>query len=209
MEWFLYINLFIIGVVTTLALQAWRAHRRQKATEKRLHLPKKTLSMPNALREQLLDQAWHEFETMLDRSRTELAHDLESTTTRLDKQLNELGTTVIKDELAKTEATVDQLRQSAETTIKAIEADMIKQQQTIGTNLNEYQAKLFGKLGEEAAAAQANLKATLDAKLSDAVASFLVETLRHDVDLGAQMPYLLKTLEEHKAELIAEVTNEA
>jgi hypothetical protein len=41
--------------------------------------------------------------------------------------------------------------------------------------------------------------------LGDAVASFLIDTLQHEVDLGAQTNYLIKTLDEHKDELKKEV----
>jgi hypothetical protein len=37
------------------------------------------------------------------------------------------------------------------------------------------------------------------------VASFLNETLQHNVDLGGQTEYLLSMLEEHKADFIREV----
>ena len=41
-----------------------------------------------------------------------------------------------------------------------------------------------------------------NAKLADAVASFLIETLGHNVDLGAQSAYLTEMLEEHKDEIL-------
>ena len=45
----------------------------------------------------------------------------------------------------------------------------------------------------------------LDTKIADGIASFLVETLQHNVDLGAQTAYLTAQLEEHKADLIREI----
>ncbi len=49
----------------------------------------------------------------------------------------------------------------------------------------------------------------IDTRLGDAVASFLLETLGHNVDLGAQTAYLTSLLEEHKADFQREVTDEA
>jgi hypothetical protein len=46
----------------------------------------------------------------------------------------------------------------------------------------------------------------MDTKLADAVGSFLVETLQHNIDLGAQTAYLTAQLEEHKAELVKGVS---
>jgi len=41
------------------------------------------------------------------------------------------------------------------------------------------------------------------------VASFLTETLQHNVDLGAQSAYLTAMLEEHKADFAKEVADES
>jgi hypothetical protein len=45
--------------------------------------------------------------------------------------------------------------------------------------------------------------------LADAVASFLIETMQHNVDLGAQSTYLTTMLEEHKTELTKGIIDEA
>jgi len=71
------------------------------------------------------------------------------------------------------------------------------------------QAELEAKLKEEIAAEKKQLVQQLDTKLSDAVASFLLETMQHEVDLGSQSAYLTKMLDEHKAELIKELMDEA
>ena len=48
----------------------------------------------------------------------------------------------------------------------------------------------------------------IDTRLAEAVTSFLIETLQHNVDLGAQSAYLTAQLEEHKADFIKEVADE-
>ena len=58
------------------------------------------------------------------------------------------------------------------------------------------------------AAEKQQLIAQIDTKLADAVTSFLVETLGHNVDLGAQSDYLISVLDEHKAEFTKRVTDE-
>jgi phenylpyruvate tautomerase PptA (4-oxalocrotonate tautomerase family) len=65
------------------------------------------------------------------------------------------------------------------------------------------------RLAEELANEKQRLAQLLDTKLADAVASFLVETLGKEVDLGAQAAYLTSMLEAHKDELIKGVTDEA
>jgi hypothetical protein len=54
---------------------------------------------------------------------------------------------------------------------------------------------------EEVAAERQALIQQMETKLADGVASFLTETLQHNVDLGAQTAYLTAMLEEHKDEL--------
>jgi hypothetical protein len=41
------------------------------------------------------------------------------------------------------------------------------------------------------------------------VVSFLIETLQHDIDLGAQSAYLTKVLEEHKDDFKQGVSSES
>ena len=60
----------------------------------------------------------------------------------------------------------------------------------------------------ELEAQKAQLIAQIDTKLADSVVAFLVETLQHDVDLGAQTQYLTKMLDEHKADFSGKVKDE-
>lgn len=92
---------------------------------------------------------------------------------------------------------LDHLYQQAEESIGAIDAE-----------IKEHAGALKAQIEKEVAAEKQVLLAQFEHKLSDAVTAFLVETLQHDVDLGAQAEYLNKTLEEHKAELLNGVGNE-
>mgnify|MGYP003296595883 CR=1 FL=1 len=73
----------------------------------------------------------------------------------------------------------------------------------------EQQDSLIAKMKEDVAAEKARLIAQIDTKLADATVSFLLETLQHNVDLGAQTAYLTGVLEEHKDEFKKEVSDEA
>jgi hypothetical protein len=54
-----------------------------------------------------------------------------------------------------------------------------------------------------------NLVKQLATEMADAVGSFLQEALQHNIDLGEQSAYLVSVLEEHKADFIKEVADEA
>ena len=73
----------------------------------------------------------------------------------------------------------------------------------------KHQAELKAKMATEIEAEKQQLIKQTDTKLADAVASFLTETLGRNIDLGNQTEYLVSLLEEHKAEFIKEVGDEA
>lgn len=193
MQFFIYLNVFLVGVVATIAVQHALAHFRPQHHEEekeKPHTPAHTPPLPPAMRQHLLDQAKTNFEATLNRTATEFGHELTATSTQLNKELEKLGQNIIDDELKRYHASLDQLRQAAETTIKTASAD-----------IDTHQADLKTKLQEEMAAEKERLIQQIDTRLADAVMSFLVETLGHDVDLGAQSNYLVKLLDEHKDEL--------
>ena len=63
-------------------------------------------------------------------------------------------------------------------------------------------AELEAAMNAEVTAEKQFLINLANAKLADAVASFLVETLGHNIDLGTQTTYLTAMLEEHKEEIL-------
>lgn len=103
------------------------------------------------------------------------------------------------------------------------EAELIKQQTQLKTSVVERQNTLNNiqttfdndlesrriameqQLQEELHGKKQFLARQIETKLADAVKSYILETLQHNVDLGAQGPYLTAMLEEHKSELKKEV----
>lgn len=205
---FLAINIFIIGVVLTLAIQHAYAHFKpqpksiKKTTDQSMHLP-------NAIREHLLEQSQAKFQAVLDRSSKELEHDLQIVTERIDKQIDKFSTAIVNDETKRYRDSLDKLRKQTESSMLNAEVEIAKHQVEIEAKLAERQKELEGKMEAEISAEKARRIAQIDSKLSDAVSSFLIETLGHNVDLGAQNEYLMKLLDENKAELIKSINNEA
>ena len=74
--------------------------------------------------------------------------------------------------------------------------------------IKPYGYAIWEKMQAELEAQKAQLIAQIDTKLADSVVAFLVETLQHDVDLGAQTQYLTKMLDEHKADFSGKVKDE-
>jgi Skp family chaperone for outer membrane proteins len=194
---FLFVNVFIVGAVIALAVQHAYAHFKPHTVEKP-HPANDTAKLSPAMREHLIDQAKTNFQAVLNRSATDFGHELQATSAELNKTLEKLGTEIINDEMKRYHANLDQLRSAAETTISSAQND-----------ISQHQTDLKAKLAEEIAAEKEQLIKQIDTKLADAVMSFLMETLQHNVDLGAQSAYLTALLEEHKSEFTKGISNEA
>jgi len=193
---FLLVNVFVIGALSATAIRHAIAHFRPPV--KKIEKPEApVVHLPPEVREQMIAKAQADFKKVLDESTAKLQGDLQTTATDLNKDLEKLGEAVVKSETERYTTMLEALRTQAETVIT-----------TAQTDIKDHQTDLKTKLTENVSAEQQRLIAQIDTKLADAVSSFLTETLQHNVDLGAQTPYMLATLEEHKAELIKGITDE-
>lgn len=215
LEIFLMANALLIGVVITLAVQYGLAHRRgQKATAK---TTAQNTPVPAAVRERIAKQAEANFQGIVNRSSLQLQHDLGATSTQLNKLLEKFGTEVLDDEMRMFRANVADIRETTQGSLASAQEQITAQQTAILKNLTDRQADMEAKLSAKQTELEAQLEqgiqaerealsAKMNEKLNDAVMAFLLETLGHEVDLGAQTDYLLKTLEANKAELVGSAT---
>jgi F0F1-type ATP synthase membrane subunit b/b' len=197
---FLIINAFIIGGLLTIAVQHAYAHfHPQKIEEKKVPAmtQDRTARLPIEVREQLLADAHKKYQLMLDRAGNELEKDLASTSGMLTDQLKRIGAKIVNDELEQYKGTLRDMHVQADEAINGGRKDIAT-----------YQQEMREKLTAEVSVEKERLVGLIDTSLSDAVTSFLIETLQHDVDLGAQAPYLTKMLEEHKDEFKKSVADE-
>ncbi|MGH7197048.1 MAG: hypothetical protein ACREGJ_04790 [Candidatus Saccharimonadales bacterium] len=172
------------------------------------HPSPQSAHLPPAVKEQLLQAAQANFQKVLDHSAEELQHDLKTTTEQMNKRLTELGAEIISDEMKRYRASLDELRAQTAITIGKAQTEVTTHQADLEAKMAEREAELKAKLAEEMEAEKQRLIQQIDTKLADAVASFLIETMQHDVDLGAQTAYLTKMLEEHKDDFKRGVADE-
>jgi len=204
----LYLNIFVIGVLAAIgARHAWAHFHPQK--EEKPHPQAPTIHLDPEVREKLLADAQNKFQAEVNHAAADLHKDLMTTVGQLSAQLDKLGQSIIADEMARYRGDLETLRKQAEASLTNAQAEINNHQNDLKTKLAESHAQLEAKLNEEMAAEKERLVAQIDTKLADAVTSFLDETLQHNVDLGSQSAYLLKMLDEHKAELINGVKDEA
>lgn len=199
LQLFLLLDVFLMGMLAATAVRHAYAHFRPAQ-----HEPEQSSSqaadghLPPAVKEHLLQASQAHFKAVLDRAAVELQHDLGNTGVQINNLLGQLATEIVGDELERYRAELIQLRKQAE-------ADM----GGIRTEIAGHQAELKAKLAQEMAAEKQWLIQQIDTRLADAVGSFLVETLQHNIDLGAQSSYLIAMLEEHKADFVKGVVDEA
>lgn len=205
---FLLVNAFLIGVVIALAVQYGLAHRRAEK-----NLKADTNPVPKAVREKIAKQAEENFQGIVNRSALQLQSDLGTTGSHLNKLLEKFGAEVLDDEMKLFRDNVAQIRASTEGTLASAEEAITKQQSAILQSLATRQAELDKRMVEKQtqletelqtsfAAQKEQLSTELNDKLSDAVNAFLLETLGHEVDLGAQSDYLVGVLEANKEQLV-------
>ncbi|CAN5412494.1 hypothetical protein BH10PAT4_BH10PAT4_0940 [soil metagenome] len=193
---FLIINVFIIGVLSAVGVRHAWAHFKTKPNKSTAPAVQAVRLSPE-VREKLLAKAETDFRAVLNTASTELQNDLKTTTIDLNEKLEKLGKSVTEAEIDRYKTTLETLRTQAETVIVAAQSE-----------IKDHQTDIKGKLSENIKLEEERLIAQLDTKLGDAVSSFLTETLQHNVDLGAQMPYMIASLEEHKEELMKGIRGE-
>lgn len=206
LQLFLLLNVFLMGVLAAIAARHAYAHFRPQTNEiVKPHPPVASAHLPPAVRQQLLEKAQATFQSVLDNSAEELQGDMKSTSAQLTKQLEKLGNEIVEQEMQRYRAGLDELREQTAKTMSAAQTEVETHQTELKAKLAERQTELETKLLEDMAAEKQRLMTQIDTKLSDAVASFLIETMQHNVDLGAQSAYLSAILEEHKADFKREV----
>ena len=198
-EIFLFIDVFVMGVLTSMAIRHANAHFKPlKHDAEKLHSTKVNDSLPAAVKEHLLKASEDQFQTMLNHSVDQLHHNLEDTSEQINNLIKRLATDVVSNELDHYRTDLAKLHEQAEKDIGEIKIVM-----------DDHQAELKAQVAQEMEAEKQRLIKQIDTKLADAVGSFLLETLQHNIDLGSQGPYLIDLLEEHKADFIKEVADEA
>lgn len=122
--------------------------------------------------------------------------DLHATSQKLSEQVQRLTTTVIEEELEGYQKTLEEVRKSATAAM-----DQIHQA------VEHQRAELRQGMETELTAEKKILADKFDAKMGDVVASYISESLGSGVDLGAQMQFILKSLESHKEDIRKDLLN--
>lgn len=192
----LTVNVFLIGVGATVAGRYAWLHFHPHPEVKHARAAEKAVRLSAKTREELIKEAEATYRAVLEKTTLQLVGDLEKTTARLNSSLSNLGDKIINDEISKFQKGLEQIQANVATTSAKGVAD-------ITLLADEMKQKMQAEVEHE----KEQLLAQVDTKLADSVVAFLLETLQHEVDLGAQTAYLTKQLEEHKDEFSGAIKN--
>lgn len=186
---FLLVDVFIIGALVPLIFRHAYAHyySEKRGTDKP--------EVSAATKARMLHDSELQLQKALDKSVDVLQHDLENSAAQINALVTRFAGVIVGDEMERYRAELSKLHKQAEN-----DMSVIKQQ------ISGNQAGIEAAYKQELEVEKKRLVQQIDTKLGDAVGSFLVETLQHNVDLGNQTEYLVAMLEEHKADFVKEVT---
>lgn len=185
-----------MGVFTPIAVRHAKAHFRPppEPTPEKPKMPTHDTVLHPAMRARLEQSATQQFQAILQRSASKFQFDLEASSEQIDGLVKRLAGEIVAGEMERYRLELHKLHQQADTDMGNVRREMAN-----------HESELKTKFAQEMEAEKQRLIKQIDTRLGDAVASFLIEVLGHNVDLGSQAEYLVGLLEEHKAEFIKEV----
>lgn len=127
----LFVNMFLLGGAVTAAFMHWRRHLKPGSSAQQ------TNNLPDRVQEKILVQAQDAYEKVLRQSAAEFSKDLNTTTVRLNQQLDALTGDLVKREVARYKETLMQLQD-----------DATKKYGETGSEISIHTAELEHKLNE-------------------------------------------------------------
>lgn len=231
MQIFLLINVFVLGALIMATFLFFRARSKEKNPSSK---SKSQPLIPHATWQKIVTDAEREYNKTISKANSELQRELQTNTTALHKKATAISLKIINEEFSRYKNDLAKIHRESASMLQESAKDIAKQslemrsgliskQNVVEMRLNEQQARLEKQLLDQqqrllqrqatmdaeieknAITKQQQRLQQIDTNLDNAVTSFLLENLGSDIDLGAQLPHLLKTLDEHKDDLKKEL----
>ncbi len=199
LQFLLFFQVFILGALASYGYAYYRRHFRSSNQTIQLGgaQPPENILSPE-LKRRLIEEAEIKMSAALNNTSSKLNTDLETEAIEINRLVKRLATDIVSGEMEKYRVQLGDLHKDANSKMAGIREDVAK-----------HQTEVQARIDKELEAEKQQLVQQIDTKLADAMASFLSETLQHNVDLGNQSQYLMAMLEEHKADFIREVGTDA
>ena len=189
---FLFVNVFIIGVITAYAVQHARAHFKPTSREvKKTNLP----VLPADARQRILDEAEETYQKVIDKSAKSIETSFDATTSRLNSLLDKMGSDIVSDEMQRYKTTLESLREKTAGSIDNAEAEIASHQIQLRDKLVDRQSSIDSQLTEH--------QAKLEAELSARQGEIETEYLERKAEYSKRQAEIEAKLAEHQAELDA------
>jgi len=205
LEIFLLVNVFAAGVLLPIAIRHALAHFRKDSHKEKAET---SIEISPEVKEEMALVAKDKFQKTIDHSARHLEQGLDQTSIKLSAKLDKLGSDIVENEMKRYRASVEALQAQTENNLSNASSEIAKHQAELKSKIDDHQKEIETKITAELEEEKQMLISQIDTKIADAVTSFLVETLQHNVDIGAQTDYIMQMLEEHKSELKKEVSDE-
>lgn len=144
--------------------------------------------------EQIKQKAIHHLDVTINRSVKDLESTLQSTVSSVNSTTQTAVTNVLEKELKAYRSSLENLRNKTADESKKLQQEFALQKEDLTKELKQNI--------DQQRQAQMDL---FNDRLSDVVSSYLVESLDKNVDLGAQMKYIITSLEAQKADIKKDV----
>lgn len=187
-----------IGVVVGLMFEERNrnlSHHNSETTATIQH-PQEGIGLDPKILTSLTTEAQTAYHASLVKQINDFDTKMNATSELINVELKRMSGDILSDQLVKYQNDLDVLRQQAMQTMSSVDEAA-----------KSRQIELEAHMKMEIEAEKAKIIKQIDQNISEAVSSFLLETLRYNVDLGAQSSYLMTMLEEHKDDLKERVTN--
>ena len=135
---FIYIDVFVIGALFSVAIRHAYAHfRPAKVEPKHGPVPTNQAKLPDAVKEKLLAKSEEQFAHVLDKSSHQLEQDLTSTAERINVTIKKLAADIITKELQDMKDMLSGYKQQTENEISQTRQDTDKYREDLKRHVNE------------------------------------------------------------------------
>lgn len=139
-------------------------------------------------------KALTELQTATRQAASKIQGAINGAVSRVAEHVDEMTTTTLNAEFEKYQLSLQALREQSITEFTKLQKELDGQRTQMLTQLQKQVSEEHTKRLEQ-----------FNARLSDVVTSYIAESLGDQVDLGAQLPTIVKTLEKHKADIKRDV----
>ncbi len=209
LEIFIALNAFVAGILVTLAVHFARAHfGKGHDTKPEPAKPEVQSILPYDMRQRLIHEAEEDYQKILDKSAVELNKNLEITTQKLNKQLDQMGSNVMGEELQHYREGLDELHKSTAKILQDASSEITKRQTEIDEKLRAQEAELQAQLTARTNELETKFK-DKQAEYANKQAQLEAELNKHQAELEAKLKERETQLATKQAELEQALTQRA